>query len=180
MKLIEALKKCKDLHRKIDDLRDKIKLHCADMDVEEPVYGTVEQQRKQVSDWIQSIHGSLKEVLRLRVAIQSTNLSTKVNIVLEEGKNPVTHTIAEWIHRRRDLAATELMSWNVLTNRNLIPQNYFPKGNKEDKEDVQLTKVRRYFDPVERDKMVELFKTEPSIIDAKLEVTNAETDLIEN
>jgi len=179
VKLIQALKKCKDLQRKIDDLRDKIKLHCADMDIEEPVYGTVEQQSKQVKEWIQSIHDSLKEILRLRVSIQSTNLSTDVSIVLEEGKKPVVHTIAEWIHRRRDLAANELMSWEALTNRGLQPQNYYPKGDRGKPEDIQLSKVRRYFDPIERDEKVELFKTEPSIIDAKLEVVNAETDLIE-
>lgn len=40
-------------------------------------------------------------------------------------------------------------------------------------------KIVRYFDPVARDKMVAMFKAEPHVIDASLEVINAVTDLIE-
>jgi len=38
MKIIEALKKIKDLQRKADDIKDKIGTYCADLDCENPVY----------------------------------------------------------------------------------------------------------------------------------------------
>ena len=39
-------------------------------------------------------------------------------------------------------------------------------------------RVRRYYDPAQRDEKLELYRSEPSTIDATLEVSNAVTDLI--
>jgi len=99
---------------------------------------------------------------------------TEVNIHLD-GKY-VTKTIAEWVHRRRDLAKNEESAWRKLTD----------KGHKE-QYTTQLTpnspqnviKRRLYFDPIERDKKIELYRSEPSLIDATLEITNAVTDLLD-
>ena len=171
MKLIQALKKIKDLQRKIDDLKAKIKQHSAGYDIEEATYGTKEQQSAQIKDWLQSIHDSIKEILRLRVAIQSTNLNTMVKI------NGAEKTIAEWIHRRRDLADLECTSWASLTDKNLQKQQIF---RLKDSEETVLSKLHLFFDPKIRDDKIEEYKSEPTTIDAKLEVVNAETDLIEN
>lgn len=37
----------------------------------------------------------------------------------------------------------------------------------------------RYFDPVERDNRVSMYREEPGLIDSTLEVVNATTDLLE-
>jgi hypothetical protein len=42
-----------------------------------------------------------------------------------------------------------------------------------------MVKVVRHFDPVKRDRMAAMYKSEPHEIDAALEVINAVTDLIE-
>ena len=42
-----------------------------------------------------------------------------------------------------------------------------------------LSKLHLFFDPKIRDDKIEEYKSEPTTIDAKLEVVNAETDLIE-
>ena len=170
MKLIEALKKIKDLQRKIDDLKAKIKEHSAGYDIEEATYGTKEQQSQQIKDWIQSVHDSIKEILRLRVAIQATNLKTQVKI------NGAEKTIAEWIHRRRDLATLECGVWGCLTDKGLQKQQVF---RLKDAEDTVLSKLHLFFDPKIRDEKIEEYKSEPITVDAKLEVVNAETDLIE-
>lgn len=169
MKIIEAMKKIKTLQEKADDIRKKIGLHSADLDYETPLYG---DQRKQVTEWLQSHFDIMKEILRLRIAIQRTNLDTNVTMTL--GEKNVTKTIAEWIHRRRDLAQMDLQAWKQLTDRGL-KEGSFPQSTGHLKE----VKIRRYFDPVERDRMVELFRTEPHVIDATLEVVNATTDIIE-
>ncbi len=169
MKLIEGLKKIKELQKKAEDLRGLVKNNCARSSLETDKYP---DQIKRVSGWIQSHSDILKEILRLRIAIQRTNLATEVSI--EIGDKVVKKTIAEWIHRRRDLADEELAIWNCLTDRGIKEgQAKSPTG------DPIEIKIVRFYDPVEKDSKRELFQSEPIIIDSKLEVTNAVTDLIE-
>lgn len=169
MKIIEAMKQVKDLTRKADDLRTKIGSHSADLDFETPMY---ENQKLQVSGWLQSHSDILKEILRLRVAIQKTNILTPVTITI--GDVNVTKTIAEWIHRRRDLAAMEQQAWRQLTDRGLREGTVTQSTGQ-----LKEVKIRRYFDPLVRDQKVEEFRSEPHLIDSTLEVVNAVTDLIE-
>lgn len=171
MKLIQAMKKLKDLNIKAEDLRKKVAGHSADMSIETPTYA---DQKRQVSEWIQGHGDILKEVLHLRLSIQRTNLATRVDIEL--GGKHVSKTIAEWIHRRRDLAKLDQAMWQGLTDRNLKEQNVQTVQGGA----VTEIRVRRYYDPAERDAKVELYRSEPSVIDATLEVVNATTDLIES
>src|ERR1700679_468840 len=97
------MKRLKDLNTKAEDLRKKVVQHSADLTIETPVYA---DQRRQASEWIQSHSDILKEILHLRVAMQRTNIATPVSIELD-GKH-VTKSIAEWIHRRRDLAKLDM------------------------------------------------------------------------
>ena len=169
MKLIEALKQIKGLQRKADDLREKVATNSAYLSYETPVYGN---QPKQVAEWVQAYSDILKEILRLRVAIQRTNLATEVTIELA-GKS-VTKSIAEWIHRRRDLAKMERDVWASLTDKGLREG----KAKQSSGEEVDVTIIRCY-SPEERDEKVAQFDSEPSTIDAKLEIVNAVTDLAE-
>ena len=169
MKIIEALKQVKDLQRKADDLRTLVKDHCAISSLETEKYP---DQKRQVSEWIQAHSDILKEILRLRIAIQKTNLAHEVTIGL--GGKQVTKTIAEWIHRRRDLANKELSMWDILGDRGV--KEGIGTGPTGDKIEI---KINRFYDPVERDNKKDLFGSEPSIVDSKLEVVNAVTDLIE-
>lgn len=169
MKLIEAMKKLKDLNIKAEDLRKKVSLNCADLSLETPLYGA--DQKATVDGWIQGHSDLLTEILKLRVAIQRTNIGTPVTI--EIGGKQITKSIAEWIHRRRDLAKLEMDMWAKLGDRGLKEQNVqtSPGGP------VTEIRVRRYYDPKERDMKLELYRSEPSTIDATLEVVNATTEL---
>ena len=170
MKLIQAMKQVKDLLRKAEDIRGKIATHCAYNSIETPTYG--DKQRETVAGWLQSHDDILKEVLRLRRAIQWTNLETAVTIELD-GKQ-VTKSIAEWIHRRRDLAKLSQEAWGKLGDKNLREGTMMNSLG----EKVEVKIVRAY-DPATRDRMLELYRSEPSVIDATLEVVNAITDLVE-
>jgi hypothetical protein len=174
MKLIEAMKKIKVLTKKAEDLKTKVAQHCADLDYETPIYGNEAEQTAQINNWIQAHHDLLKEILRLRVALQKTNLVTSVVVVL--GETPVTKTIAEWIHRRRDLSQMELLIWRTLGDRGLKEgrmQSTVPGVPSKE------VKIRRYYDPRIRDEKINLYAAEATIIDSSLEVANAITDLIE-
>lgn len=172
MKIIEGMKEVKRLDEKIIDLTQKLEKYSMDMDFETPTYKTVEEQKAQITSWLQSVHDSTKESLALRIRIQKTNLAIMVPIEL--GGKAVIHSIAEWIIRRRALAALEHNAWKSMGTKTLrtgITQN--TAGEK-----VEI-KARYYFDPVERDKKTEEFRSEPSIIDRTLEVVNATTDLLD-
>ena len=170
MKLIEAMKQIKDLQRKANDLRTKIGQCSADLDIETPLY---EDQFGKVKGWLQAHSDLCREILRLRTAIQKTNLQT--DVMVDIGGKTVEKTIAEWIHRRRDLATLELSAYQQLTDRGLKETNFMQQSTGEKKE----IKIRRHYNPEERDRMVDLFQSEPLMIDARLEVVNAVTDLVE-
>jgi len=168
MKLIEAMKKIKELRVKAEDLRRKVGTYCADQSHETPVYP---DQKAKIREWTQAYSDILKEILSLRVAIQRTNLATEVTIEL--GNKQVRKTIAEWIHRRRDLAELEMSVWTNIGDRGL-KEGTIATSTGEKTE----VKIRRYYDPEERDNMVSLYRDEPSIIDRTLEVINAVSDLV--
>jgi len=173
MKLIEALKKIKDLQRKVDDLREKIRDNCAINSLQEPKYGTEHEQRDKIKEWLQGVEDTLEEVLRLRVAIQKTNLNTPVTIELG-GKN-VVKSIAAWIHRRRDLAEEQRKAWACLTDRGIREGHMQVQGS----DNPVAVKIVRFYDPDTRDGKLALYRDEPHVIDATLEVVNAVTDLME-
>ena len=169
MKIIEGLKQIKDLMRKQEDLVKKIGAHSAHLSFETPVYP---DQKRQVDEWVQAQRDILKEILRLRIAIQRTNLATEVEIVFDG--QPVKKTIAEWIHRRRDLADLEKQAWRHLTDRNLKEENL-----KQSTGELMEIKIVRCYDPVQRDEAINALASEPTTIDSRLEVVNATTDLME-
>lgn len=169
MKLIQAMKRLKDLAVKAEDLRKKVVQYSADLSIETPAYP---DQKQQVREWIQAHHDVLNEILKLRIGIQRTNLAT--DVAIEIGGKQVTKSIAEWIHRRRDLAKADMTMWAGIGDRNLKETNVqtSPGGP------VTEVRIRRYWDQAERDRSIELYRSEPSIIDGTLEVVNATTDLI--
>lgn len=169
MKLIEAMKKIKDLTVKAADLQSKVAAHCANLDIETPLYA---DPKSQVAEWIQAHHDILKEILALRVGIQRTNLATSVTIEL--GGKQVSKSIAEWIHRRRDLAKAEMEMWAKLGDRGLREGAIQQSTGAE----PRPVKIVRHFDPKQRDAAIDVYRSEPSKIDGVLEVVNAVTELV--
>jgi small-conductance mechanosensitive channel len=169
MKIIEALKKIKDNERKLDDLIQKVKLYSADMDYETPVY---QDQRGQINSWLQCYEDIVKDIEMLRFLLQKTNIQTQVTINLD-GKD-ITKSIAQWIQRRKELAKREKMVYDALTDRNLRDLKVQQSAGQ-----IVDAKVRRYYDPLVKDKKTSALASEPSIIDSKLETINAITDLAE-
>lgn len=169
MKLIEALKKIKDLHKKADDLKEKISKHCADLDCETPVY---QDQKAQVASWLQAHGDLLKEICTLKYRILKTNIMTRITVEID-GKH-LEKSIAEWMTRRKDLAKQEERAWASLTDRGLREGNINQSSGS-----TLCVKIRRYYDPKERDHKISVFSSEPSLIDAKLEIANCITDLLD-
>lgn len=173
MKIIQAMKEIKEQQQAIAELIKKVKDNAAQMDFETPRYGgSLDGQKATVREWIQSVHDRLERISNLRMSIQRTNLATMVAIKI--GDKEITKSISEWIHRRRELAELEKTAWAALTDKNL--KDGFLPATSTDAE-RKAAKVVLFFEPAERDRMVEMFRTEPGRIDSTMEVINAITDL---
>ena len=171
MKIIEAMRNIKVLNAKAGDLVNKIRDNSADHDNAEPKYGSVEAQKAKIEEWLQSHKDTIREIERLRLGIQRTNLLTECSINI--GTTFVSKTIAGFIHRRRDLAAQEAQAVKNL-NDTLQP------GAVQDPETKQVTpvNVRRYYDLDKKDNRLSELNAEPHLIDAALEIANATTEVI--
>jgi hypothetical protein len=179
MMIIEGMKKIKDLQQKAADLREKVKAHGADLDIQEPVY---ENQKDKVEGWIQAHTDLMKEIVDLRVRIMRTNIATYVTVRL--GDKDVIKSIAEWVVRRGNKREPGLWQHDYQLWAGLTEQAIAQRGLK----DGQLTlvpgtqpvavKLRRYFDVNVRDAALDLYRSEANVIDAALEVANATTELL--
>ena len=168
MKIIEAMKRVKANKEKIADLHNKIAGASANLSFETPLYGTETANR--LNEWTQACDDLTQENIRLLTGIARTNLVTPVTITL--GEKSVTKSIAEWVWRRREYAALDLATWSKMTDRNL------KEGTGQTSVGTPMEiKIMRHYDPVRRDKMIAMYKSEPHEIDSALEVVNAVTDL---
>lgn len=169
MKIIEGMKRIKMNDEKVADLQAKIAQNSAALTIETPLY---EDAKAKVREWLQSCQDLSQESVRLLIAIQRTNLATQVTIEL--GGKQVTKSIAEWVWRRRKFAAVDLTTFSKLTDRHLKEGfSAGPTGGQ-----IEMKIVRNY-DPADRDKIMAMYREEPSKIDSTLEVVNATTDLLE-
>lgn len=170
MKLIEAMKRIKTNKDKMGDLQLKIQQNCARLSHETPLYG--EETAGKIKEWAQSAEDIGQENIRLLICIQRTNLATPVTIEL--GGKKVTKNVAEWVWRRREYSQYDMATWGKMTDGNR------KEGTASSSTPVPTeVKIIRYYDPIERDKKLQMYQSEPREIDAALEVINATTDLIE-
>jgi len=177
MVLIEALKEQKYILRKMEDLRKKITLHCADLDCMQPTYGTAENQRKEIAGWIQAHNDLAFQLTKLKKSILRTNLETRVTIKI--GEQNIEHSISEWVIRKREVIDFQLLAYNALNDRGLSQQSLRTIGGADEANKMRIARVRFYFDASNRDEQIELLKKEKEDIDKTLEIVNATTMLME-
>ena len=169
MKIIEAMKRVKMNKEKIADLRARVKETSAHLSFESPKY---ENPSERIKEWMQSCIDVSRDNAGLLVSIQRTNLAT--NVTIEIGGKSVTKSIAEWVWRRREYAKEDMETWQALTDRGLKEQQV-----RQSTGEIMDIKIVRNYDPNERDTNIAMYRDEPHLIDAALEIVNATTDLIE-
>lgn len=169
MKIIEALKQIKFLTVKVGDIQTKIMTHSADMEFDTPPFPDM---RGKISEWLQASGDLVKEIARLKFRVQKTNVLTPLTIELHGTQ--VTKSIYEWIQRRKDLAKLELTGWERLTDKNLVDRQF-----QQTTGTLSMIKMRRYYDPQEKEKKIAQLKIEPVLVDAALEITNCTVDLLD-
>ena len=169
MKIIEGLKQLKLNTKKVADISARIALNSAKKSFEQSPY---EDPVAQVKEWCDQIEELSKRNSELTLAIARTNAATQVTIELE-GKQ-ITKSITEWIYRRRHGVAMELAGVKALTNRGLKDEQVKQTDNT-----LLETKVVLHYDQKSRDQRMDALQQEPTLIDTRLGMVNAVTDLLE-
>jgi len=169
MKLIEAMKRLKLLEKRMAGNWENITKYASQLSHEKLYFNTHEEQTKEVSGIIQSTHDLVWEYMRLKANIDYTNLRTVVTI---KGKE---YTIAQLLLMKRKMVAVLKSSYQALNSKSAESRMHrtvaVPDGSS--------VSVITFFN--EREKNVQLlyWMEVESEIDARLEVVNATTDLLE-
>ena len=171
MKIIEALKAVKANREKITELQMLIPRNAAHMESQNGAT-PYNDPKKKIKAWVQSIHDTLLENSRLLTRIQKTNLDTLVSIEMPSGVT-VEKTVSEWIVRRREGVDAEILTYQSM--RHSLNQ----KAVQAQDGTIKVDQVVVNYSTEDRDtKLMELSR-EKSLIDGKLEIINATTDLLE-
>lgn len=179
MKLIEALKNLKTIEKRIDKNCEKIREYCAYVSVETPTFETEERQRQEVASLVQANLDLEKEYIRLKRSIEQTNLATKVSINGKEYTISELITIKGAVKGRAGAGRFRTATYQALNAQKAMQRLQ------------QVFQQRGGVDPTNPAKVIPLWKEEDknkalhdweeftSAIEGRLEVVNAETDLIE-
>lgn len=167
MYIIEALKEVKHLREKISDLTKKIGNNSAHLENKPTEY---KDPAAEIKSWQAQIHATTQRIEELLCRINMTNLLTNVTITI--GKKTVTKSIAAWIYRRTGLSTFDLNAWMACTSKGLKIEIDKTEANK-------VYSVILNYDAKTRDLKTEEFGCEAGLIDTRLEIVNATTQLIE-
>jgi hypothetical protein len=172
MKLIEALKNLKTIEKRIDKNCQQIGEYAAYVSAEPPAFETEERQRQEVTSLVQGNLDLAKEYLRLKTAIEFTNLNTKVSIGQRD------NTISELITIRRTSGKFVTMTHNALQATKALQklQQFYQRNNGVNP--LEPAKVIPLYSEADKNKALREWDEFYSAIDGKLEVVNAETELL--
>lgn len=183
MKLIEALKNLKTIEKRVEKNCQMIGEYSAYVNVEAPAFETAERQRTEVSSLVQCNTDLAKEYLKLKTAIEFTNLSTKVSIGHRQ------HTISELITIRTSRKGKNGVG--TFSYNQFLPATYNALNANKAMQKLQQVfsrqggvnptdpaKIIMLYDEADKNKALREWEEFYSAIDGKLEVVNAETELL--
>ena len=164
MKLIEAMKELKTIEKRMVKNAEKVTEYASSLESERMQFDNEKEQKKEVSSLLQANEDLLTEYLRVKTAIEKTNLETKVDI---EGK---VHTISELLIVKRRMA--KFMT-NTYTSLNESKARNLKSGRNDNPKTVV------FFDEKKKNEKLEHWENLYERIDSRLEVVNATTELVE-
>lgn len=168
MKIIEAMKRLKVILKRIQDNTQQIAVYSSILSTEKPAFETEEEQRKKVSGLVQANNDLMLEYLKLKTAIEHTNLAVTVEVA------GTKHTISELLVIKRVLAQLMVTTYNAMSTAaadKRIQQGFGRIG------EGVMPQAKRMFNEDDRLKGIAKWQEIYSGIDSRLEVVNATTDL---
>lgn len=169
MKIIEGMKKLRLLEKKIEQNCERIRTYASACSTDKLPYDTEDRQRKEVQSLIQSSKDMMEEYLRLKAAIDHTNLTVTVSLQGEE------RTIHEWLWIKRKLGNMMHRTYSSLTED-------IGRSRVHDAPTIgdERPQVIRLYDEEDKVKALDKWQSIVHEIDPRLEVINATTEIMEN
>lgn len=171
MKIIEALKNLKTIEKRMEANCGKIAQYCSYISCETPVFETEQRQRQEVESLIQANGDLQKEYLRLKVAIERSNIETNVFV---SGKN---YKISELITIRRGLGTFMRKTYESLNPGPSV--NKITAVYRSGMDATNPPRIIQLYKETEKNERMKEIEELLASIDAALEITNATTDLVE-
>ncbi len=176
MKIIEAIKEFPLILKKMDANSSKIQEYASVLSIDEDLpFGTQEAQKKEVASLVQSNKDLGERYLKLARDLAFTNTQVKVEV------NGETRSITEWLSIKGLSKGEQIAGRLKGTLRALnvsAAQGKLNTTRNLDLSEKSLSVIRLYDQKTTDDAVRKLDET-LQMIDAKLEVVNATTDLIE-
>lgn len=170
MKIIEALKELPLLEKRIEKNIALIREYSSDLDRGDETdlpFVSKEAQKKEVDSLIQSTEDLIKRKGSIRRALAITNSSIDVEI------NGMKLTITEWIEMRE-----KGLSRLVHTQQALNDSNAQQKLQRTQVDLQKGVRTLRFYDEKERNDKISSLLEIQGMIDARLEMVNATTDMM--
>jgi hypothetical protein len=169
MKIIEALKQLKIIEDRIKRNTQKINTYAAYISTEGPAFSSHEEQVKEVAGLLQSVADLGKEYLRLKTAIAQTNLVTQVSVgdrtfSIAELIILGQHGVGNWQSDAFVALETQKAATMLRGTPNTDPQN--------------PPRIIPAYNQKQRNEALEDWLQFLESISGRLEVVNAETDLV--
>ena len=168
MKIIEAMKRLRVIEKRMESNRLAVSEYASKLSTEMPRFKTKEEQEKTVKSLIQSNEDLCVEYLKLKRAIEKTNLETYVEL---GGRK---YSIADLLVIKRKMAGTMIHTYRALNDS--AAQARLRTAPKYDGE---TPKVEILYD--EKSKLENLGRWQDlvDVTDSRLEVINATRDLLD-
>lgn len=169
MKIIEALKNLKTIQKRMEKNCAEITQYCAYVSTENPAFETEDKQKAEVQSLIQANMDLEVEYLRLKKAIEQTNLNVSVTI------GSRTYTITELISIKRVVGRLHTMTYGALDPRAAVQRlnEIYRKGV----DAANPARVVALYKEEDKNRNLRDWQEFLDQIDGRLEVVNAETEL---
>ena len=108
MMIIEGMKRLRVIKKRMASNIDSVNKYAAIISSERPMFGSEDEQKKEVKEIIQSNLDLLREYLKLKKRIERTNLQTVVEI------GGVEYTISDLLILKRELVQLVVNTYDAL------------------------------------------------------------------
>lgn len=171
MKIIEALKELPLIDKKIQKNIAQIQQYSSEADnghMDLP-FGTADEQAKEVASLVQSTNDLADRSANIRRVLSLTNATVAVEI------SGVTRSITEWIAYRTNGFSHQIRALQAM-NDSIAKANLNKVGFDEEKG----VRIARFYNEKDRNEKTAALEALQGQLDARLEMVNATTDLVEN
>jgi hypothetical protein len=177
MMLIEALKTLRVLEKRIADNSAKIQLYASSVTTERPVFGSDDEQKREVQSLCQANEDLVENYIKLSERIERTNLGTSIVIA---GR---VMSLQKALLLKRKLGKLLRSTYTALNDSQGRAKLNQASGGRQlvsvQTGPSNAAQLELYYDEAQKNKRVRDIDDMLADIDAKLEVINATTELLD-